>query len=139
MDLFEKCDHFETLKYVRKLGIYPYFHELESRQAPIVQMENHRVNQVLLHQSVIGLEAKAALDKYGSGCAGSRFLNGTLDLHLQLEREIAAFTGYEEAMTVSTGFQTNLAIISAIAGKDDYILNDRENHASIYDACSCEK
>ena len=76
-----------------------------------------------------------ALDKYGTGVSGSRFLNGTLDLHLQLEKEIAAFTGYEEAMTVSTGFQTNLAIISAIAGKDDYILNDRENHASIYDAC----
>ena len=77
----------------------------------------------------------AALDKYGTGVSGSRFLNGTLDLHLQLEKELAAFTGYEDCMTCSTGFQTNLAIISAICGKDDYILNDRENHASIYDAC----
>ena len=76
-----------------------------------------------------------ALEKYGTGCSGSRFLNGTLDLHLQLEKELAEFTGYEEAMTCSTGFQTNLAIISAICGKSDYILNDRENHASIYDAC----
>ena len=142
MDLFDKCDHFETLKYVRKLGIYPYFHELESRQAPVVQMENHRVimlgsNNYLgfTENEAVIAAGHAALDKYGTGVSGSRFLNGTLDLHLQLEREIAAFTGYEECMTVSTGFQTNLAIISAICGKDDYILNDRENHASIYDAC----
>ena len=142
MDLFEKCDHFETLKQVRKLGIYPYFHELESRQAPIVQMENHRVimlgsnNYLGFTENEAVIKAgHAALDKYGTGVSGSRFLNGTLDLHLQLEKEIAEFTGYEECMTCSTGFQTNLAIISAIAGKDDYILNDRENHASIYDAC----
>ena len=142
MDLFEKCDHFETLKQVRKLGIYPYFHELESRQAPVVQMENHRVimlgsnNYLGLTENEAVIKAgHAALDKYGTGVSGSRFLNGTLDLHLQLEKEIAEFTGYEECMTVSTGFQTNLAIISAICGKDDYILNDRENHASIYDAC----
>ena len=142
MDLFEKCDHFETLKQVRHLGIYPYFHELESRQAPVVQMENHRVimlgsNNYLgfTENEAVIAAGHAALDKYGSGVSGSRFLNGTLDLHLQLERELAAFTGYEEAMSVSTGFQTNLAIISAICGKDDYILNDRENHASIYDAC----
>ena len=142
MDLFDKCDHFETLKQVRKLGIYPYFHELESRQAPVVQMENHRVIMLgsnnylgLTENEAVIAAGHAALDKYGTGVSGSRFLNGTLDLHLQLEREIAAFTGYEEAMTVSTGFQTNLAIISAICGKDDYILNDRENHASIYDAC----
>ena len=142
MDLFEKCDHFETLKVVRNLGIYPYFHELESRQAPVVKMENHRVI-MLGSNNYLGFTENeevikaghAALDKYGTGVSGSRFLNGTLDLHLQLEREIAAFTGYEECMTVSTGFQTNLAIISAICGKDDYILNDRENHASIYDAC----
>lgn len=142
MDLFEKCDHFETLKKVRQMGIYPYFHELESRQAPIVKMENHRVIMLGSNNYLGFTENEAvikagheALDKYGTGVSGSRFLNGTLDLHLQLEREIAAFTGYEECMTVSTGFQTNLAIISAICGKDDYILNDRENHASIYDAC----
>ena len=142
MDLFEKCDHFETLKLARKLQVYPYFHELESRQAPVVQMENHRVimlgsNNYLgfTENEAVIAAGHAALDKYGTGVSGSRFLNGTLDLHLQLEKELAEFTGYEECMTVSTGFQTNLAIISAIAGKDDYILNDRENHASIYDAC----
>ena len=142
MDLFEKCDHFETLKLARKLQVYPYFHELESRQAPVVQMENHRVIMLGSNNYLGFTENEAvikaghdALDKYGTGVSGSRFLNGTLDLHLQLERELAEFTGYEECMTVSTGFQTNLAIISAICGKDDYILNDRENHASIYDAC----
>lgn len=141
MDLFSKC-HFELLDASRELGVYPYFHVLESRQAPVVQMEGKRMimlgsNNYLGYtedEKVIAA-GHAALDKYGAGVSGSRFLNGTLDLHLTLEKELAAFTGYEEAMTCSTGFQTNLAIISAICGRHDYILNDRENHASIYDAC----
>lgn len=141
MDLFDKCN-FDLLNKVREMGIYPYFHCLESRQAPIVTMEGHRMimlgsnNYLGLTEDPAVIEAGIkALERYGTGCSGSRFLNGTLDLHLQLERELAAFTGYDEAMTCSTGFQTNLAIISAICGKDDFILNDRENHASIYDAC----
>lgn len=141
MDLFQKCQH-DLLNQVRELGVYPYFHELESRQAPVVEMEHHRVimlgsNNYLGYtedEKVIAA-GHAALDKYGTGVSGSRFLNGTLDLHIQLEKELAEFMGYEEAMTVSTGFQTNLAIISAICGRHDYILNDKENHASIYDAC----
>lgn len=141
MDLFQKC-HFETLDLARALDVYPYFHVLESRQAPVVQMEGKRMI-MLGSNNYLGFTedeqvikaGHAALDKYGTGVSGSRFLNGTLDLHLQLEKELAAFTGYEEAMTCSTGFQTNLAIISAICGRHDYILNDRENHASIYDAC----
>ena len=145
MDLFQKCltdPNAERLRMVRDFDIYPYFHVLESRQAPVVKMEGHRVI-MLGSNNYLGFTedpdviaaGHAALDKYGTGVSGSRFLNGTLDLHLQLEKELAEFTGYEEAMTCSTGFQTNLAIISAICGKDDYILNDRENHASIYDAC----
>lgn len=141
MDLFQKC-HFELLDMSRNLNVYPYFHVLESRQAPVVQMEGKRMimlgsnNYLGYTEDEKVIEAgKAAMDKYGSGVSGSRFLNGTLDLHLTLEKELAAFTGYEEAMTCSTGFQTNLAIISAICGRHDYILNDRENHASIYDAC----
>lgn len=134
--------NFDLLDQVRALGIYPYFHELESRQAPVVQMENHRVimlgsNNYLGYtedEKVIAA-GHAALDKYGTGVSGSRFLNGTLDLHIQLEKELAEFTGYETAMTCSTGFQTNLAIISTICGRHDYIINDKENHASIYDAC----
>mgnify|MGYP002868698346 CR=1 FL=1 len=141
MDLFQKC-HYDLLDEVRRKGIYPYFHCLQSRQAPIVNMEGKRMimlgsNNYLgfTEDSEVIKAGHKALDKYGSGVSGSRFLNGTLDLHLQLEKELAEFTGYEEAMTCSTGFQTNLAIISAICGKNDYILNDRENHASIYDAC----
>ena len=145
MDLFQKCisdPNAERLHMARELNVYQYFHVLESRQAPVVQMEGHRVI-MLGSNNYLGFTedpeviaaGHAALDKYGTGVSGSRFLNGTLDLHLQLEKELAAFTGYEDCMTCSTGFQTNLAIISAICGKDDYILNDRENHASIYDAC----
>ncbi len=145
MDLFAKCSsdsNATRLGMARKLDVYPYFHVLESRQAPVVQMEGHRVimlgsnNYLGFTEDTEVIKAgHEALDKYGTGVSGSRFLNGTLDLHIQLEQELAAFTGYEDAMTCSTGFQTNLSIISCICGKDDYILNDRENHASIYDAC----
>ena len=145
MDLFAKCysdQNASRLQMARDLNVYPYFHVLESRQAPVVQMEGHRVI-MLGSNNYLGFTedpevikaGHEALDKYGTGVSGSRFLNGTLDLHLQLEQALAAFTGYEDAMTCSTGFQTNLAVISAICGKNDYILNDRENHASIYDAC----
>ncbi len=141
MDLFSKC-HNPVVEEARAKNIYPYFHELESMQAPEVVMEGKR--RIMLgsngylglatHPRVIeaGVEA---LRKFGSGCAGSRFLNGTLVLHTQLERELAAFLGKEACMTFSTGFQSNLGIISAIAGRGDVILCDRENHASIYDGC----
>ena len=141
MNLFQKC-HIDLLDEIRNKNVYPYFHCLESRQAPVVYMEGKR-KIMLGSNNYLGftedpevIEAGIrALEKYGTGVSGSRFLNGTLDLHLELEKALAHFTGYEEAMTCSTGFQTNLAIISSICGKDDYILNDRENHASIYDAC----
>lgn len=141
MDLFDKC-HNELLDEALKRNIYPYFHVLESRQAPVVTMEGKRMimlgsNNYLgyTEEPCIIEAAKKALDKYGTGVSGSRFLNGTLDIHLTLEHDLAEFVGYESAMTCSTGFQTNLAIISAVCGKDDFIINDKENHASIYDAC----
>ena len=142
MDLFAKCAAYTTARECRERGIYPYFHALESRQDTEVIMEGKRrimlgSNNYLgltVHPRVIAA-GKAALDRYGSGCSGSRFLNGTLNLHTQLERELAEFLGKEAVMTFSTGFQTNLGIISAVCGKDDYILSDKENHASIYDGC----
>ena len=142
LPLFKKCGEFKDLQTIVEMGIYPYFHELESKQDAVVTMEGARKimlgsNNYLgltVNQRVIDAAA-AALEKYGTGCSGSRFLNGTLDLHNQLERELAEFVGKEAAVTFSTGFQSNLGIISAIAGRGDYILNDRENHASIYDAC----
>lgn len=86
------------------------------------------------HPAVIEAGQKA-LEQYGTGCSGSRFLNGTLELHIELEKRLAAFLGKEDVVTFSTGFQTNLGIISAIVGHNDYVLCDRENHASIYDGC----
>ena len=124
------------------VSIYPYFHELESKQDIEVIMEGKRrimlgSNNYLgltVHPEVMEAAIKA-IEKYGTGCSGSRFLNGTLDLHNELEVELADFLGMEAVTTFSTGFQSNLGIISAIAGRHEYILCDRENHASIYDGC----
>ena len=142
MDLFAKCYETSMADEIREKGIYPYFHALESRQDTEVMMEGKR--RIMLgsnnylglttHPDVIraGLEA---IEQYGSGCSGSRFLNGTLQLHLELEKELAAFLGKEAVVTFSTGFQSNLGIISAIVGRGDYVIMDRENHASLYDGC----
>ncbi|MGM9657524.1 MAG: aminotransferase class I/II-fold pyridoxal phosphate-dependent enzyme [Eubacteriales bacterium] len=142
MDLFEKCYAPSLVKEVKEKGIYPYFHALESRQDTEVIMEGKRrimlgSNNYLgltVHPAVIEAGVKA-VEKYGTGCSGSRFLNGTLNLHLELEAELARFLRKGAVTTFSTGFQSNLGIISAIAGHGDYILCDRENHASIYDGC----
>ncbi len=142
MDLFEKCSHLETLKIAKEKGVYPYFHQLETRQGPEVRMEGKDIIMIgsnnylglTSHPEVIEAGIKA-FEKYGSGCSGSRFLNGTLDTHVMLEKELAEFLGKEDCVTFSTGFQSNLGIISAIAGRGDYIVCDKENHASIYDGC----
>ena len=142
MDLFEKCENRERLELLKQNDIYPYFHMLTSKQAPEVRMEGKDMIMIgsnnylglTSHPEVIEAGIKA-LEKYGSGCSGSRFLNGTLDLHIELEKKLAAFLQKEDAVTFSTGFQSNLGIIAGITGRNDYILCDRENHASIYDAC----
>lgn len=142
MDLFNKCANLDAVKKAKELNVYPYFHTLETKQAPEVTMEGKNVIMIgsnnylglTSHPEVIEAGIKA-IEKYGSGCSGSRFLNGTLDSHIALERELADFLRQDDAVTFSTGFQTNLGIISAIAGRTDYILCDKENHASIYDAC----
>lgn len=144
MDIFDRCNN-ELMKQVYQLkenGLYPYFTPLTSGQDTQVIMNG--INTVMIgsnnylgltnHPDVInaGIEA---LKKYGTGCSGSRFLNGTLDTHLMLEKELAEFLHKEDAITFSTGFQSNLGIISALAGRNDVIICDKENHASIYDAC----
>jgi len=142
MDLFEKCQRFTAVKDAREAGIYPYFHALESRQDVEVIMEGKRrimlgSNNYLgltIHPEVVEAGIHA-LEKYGSGCSGSRFLNGTLIMHLELERELARFLKKEAVVTFSTGFQSNLGIISALVGRCDYVVCDKENHASIYDGC----
>lgn len=142
MPLFKKCEEYVYIRELVDKEIYPYFHELESKQDIEVMMEGKRrimlgSNNYLgltVNQEVIDAGVEA-MKKYGTGCSGSRFLNGTLDLHNKLERELADFLGTEDCVTFSTGFQSNLGIISAICGRQDYIFNDRENHASIYDGC----
>ena len=141
MDLFEKMYKKQMFDMVQEKGIYPYFHELTSGQDTEVMMENHHTimsgsNNYLgftSEPSVIQAGVDA-LKKYGTGNSGSRFLNGTLDIHVALEKELAEFLHKEACMTFSTGFQCNLGIISAVCGRNDYVLCDRENHASIYDA-----
>ncbi|MBR1925385.1 MAG: aminotransferase class I/II-fold pyridoxal phosphate-dependent enzyme [Clostridia bacterium] len=142
MDLFEKCAKYDVAKNAREMGIYPYFHYLNSGQDIVVNMEGHRVimigsnNYLGLTSNKEVMEASIkAIEKYGTGCSGSRFLNGTLDMHMELERELAKFLHKEDVVTFSTGFQSNLGIISAIAGRGDVIVCDKENHASIYDGC----
>lgn len=142
MDLFDKCHHMDRVDFIKKEGIYPYFQALSTGQDVEVEMAGRNV-VMIGSNNYLGLTSDSrvinagveALKKYGSGCSGSRFLNGTLDLHLQLEKELAEFLHKEAVMTFSTGFQSNLGIISAIAGLGDCIVCDRENHASIYDGC----
>lgn len=142
MSLFDKCDSYKVAQNYIDKGIYPYFHILESGQDIEVMMEGKRrimlgSNNYLgltVHPEVIAA-GKEALEVYGSGCSGSRFLNGSLDQHICLEEELADFLNKEACMTFSTGFQSNLGIISAVTVRQDYILSDRENHASIYDGC----
>ena len=142
MDIFNKCYNYTLANDLRAKGIYPYFHALETRQDAEVVMEGKR-RIMLGSNNYLGLtvcpEVQAAglkaLEQYGTGCSGSRFLNGTLKLHLELESELAKFLHKEACCTFSTGFQSNLGIISAIVGHGDYVICDKENHASIYDGC----
>lgn len=142
MDIFTKCREFTLADDYKRQGIYPYFHALESRQDKEVVMEGKR-RIMLGSNNYLGLTTNSevieagirAVEKYGSGCSGSRFLNGTLEMHLELEAELAEFLGKDGVVTFSTGFQSNLGIISAIVGHGDYVISDAENHASIYDGC----
>jgi len=142
MDLLNKLSALETIKQVKEKGLYPYFHQLDSGQDTEIIMDGKKVIMIGSN-NYLGLTSNEeviqagidALKKYGSGCSGSRFLNGTLDIHVKLEEELADFLHKDAAMTFSTGFQSNLGIISAIAGRNDVIIGDKENHASIYDAC----
>ena len=121
-------------------GVYPYFREIEGKQGTEVEMGGHHV-LMFGSNAYTGLPGDErvieagvrAMRKYGSGCAGSRFLNGTLDLHVQLEKELAAFVGKDEALCFSTGFTVNSGVIPALTGRQDYIICDDRDHASIVD------
>ncbi|MGN1213001.1 MAG: aminotransferase class I/II-fold pyridoxal phosphate-dependent enzyme [Christensenellales bacterium] len=141
MDLFEKTQQKQIYDIVKEKGVYPYFHQLNSGQDTVVDMEG-KETIMIGSNNYLGLTSNKnviqagvdAIKKYGTGCSGSRFLNGTLDIHVKLEEELAEFLHKEACLTFSTGFQSNLGIISAICGRNDVVLCDKENHASIYDA-----
>ncbi len=142
IDIFDKCFRKSAADELREQDLFPYFKELQSRQDTEVIMEGKR-RIMLGSNNYLGLTtnpevieaASEALQKFGTGCSGSRLLNGTLELHLEFEKEMAAFLRKEDVVCFSTGFQSNLGIISAIVGRTDYVINDKENHASIYDGC----
>jgi 8-amino-7-oxononanoate synthase len=140
MDLFDKCRRFTRAREVQAAGYYPYFVPIEASYDTEVVVRGERKIMVgsnnylgLTHHPRVLEAAAAALRRYGSGCTGSRFLNGTLDLHEQLESRIAPFLGHEAALVFSTGYQTNLGVIATLAGRDDHIFSDKLNHASIVD------
>ncbi|MBO4316567.1 MAG: aminotransferase class I/II-fold pyridoxal phosphate-dependent enzyme [Prevotella sp.] len=124
----------------KALGVYPYFRAITSKQNTEVEMEGHKVLMFgsnaytgLTNDQRILDAAKAAIDKYGSGCAGSRFLNGTLDIHIQLEKELSEFVGKDDSLCFSTGFSVNQGVIPALLNKDDFVICDDRDHASIVD------
>ena len=136
--LQDKLAKYDLPQQIMAKGVYPYFRCIESGQNTEVMMSGHKV-LMFGSNSYLGLTnhpkvieaAVEATRKYGTGCAGSRFLNGTLDLHLALEKELAEFVGKEEAIIYSTGFQVNLGVVSCVTGRNDYILCDELDHASI--------
>jgi 8-amino-7-oxononanoate synthase len=142
LGLLDKCKQFTRARDIMALGIYPYFHPIERNEATEVVIGGRRLVMVgsnnylgLTQHEKVKQAAIDAVRHYGSGCTGSRFLNGTLDLHVELESRLARFMRRDAAITFSTGFQVNLGVISTVIGKDDLIFCDRENHASIFDGC----
>ncbi len=138
--LQEKYKNYREPQKFMEAGIYPYFRAITSHQDTEVEMGGHKVLMFgsnaytgLTGDKRIIEAGKAALDKYGSGCAGSRFLNGTLDIHIQLEKELAEFIGKDDTLCFSTGFSVNAGVIAMVVGRNDYVICDDRDHASIVD------
>lgn len=141
MNLFEeRMAAYDQPQKIKELGIYPYFREIECKQGTEVCMQGHKV-LMFGSNAYTGLTGDdrvieagvAAMRQYGAGCAGSRFLNGTLDIHTKLEKELAEFVGKDEALCFSTGFSVNAGVIPCLVGKEDFIFCDDRDHASIVD------
>ena len=138
--LKERISKFTQAEEIKERGFYPYFREIGSNQDTEVDINGRKILMFgsnsylgLTNHPKVKAAAQEAIDKYGTGCAGSRFLNGTLDLHVQLEENLAEYFGKEAALVFSTGFQANLGVISCLSGRNDYILIDELDHASIID------
>ena len=140
MGIFDKCGHYKDPDKVIEAGVYPYFRVIESQQDPVVMMDGREV-VMCGSNNYLGLTshprvkeaAIEAIRKYGTGCAGSRFLNGTLDIHVKLEEKLARFFRKEDALVYATGYQTNLGVLSTVVARGDIAISDRLNHASIVD------
>ncbi len=140
MDIFEKCHHYTAAKEAMAAGLYPYFLPLTENEGTVASFRGHRLI-MCGSNNYLGLTTdprvrQAALDaiqRFGTSCTGSRFLNGTLELHEQLEHQLAEWVGKEAALVFSTGMQTNLGTISALVGRNDVVILDKDDHASIVD------
>lgn len=136
--IFDKCAEYTRNYEVQQAGLYPYFRPIQESEGPVVMMEGRQV-VMAGSNNYLGLTAhprvkeaaRQALEKYGTSCSGSRFLTGTIDLHIKLEHKLAKFMGKESALLFSTGFQAGQGVIFPMVGRKDYILSDRDNHASI--------
>jgi 8-amino-7-oxononanoate synthase len=142
MDIFKKCYKWKDWKMAQKFGYYPYFTPIESEADAVVYIDGRRKIMLgsnnymgLTNHPEVKQAAIEAVKKYGSGCTGSRFLNGTLDIHVELEEALADWLGKEAALVFSTGFFVNQGVLSSLVSKDDVILSDRLNHASIIEGC----
>ena len=140
MDIFEKCYKFRDADVIKEAGLYLYFRTISSAQDPVVTIEGKPVVMLgsnnylgLTNHPEVKRAAQDAIEKYGTGCAGSRFLNGTLDIHIQLEEKLAAFMNKPAAVTFSTGFQVNLGVISCLVERGDVVYLDKLDHACIID------
>ena len=140
MGIFDKCISYKDPDKIMEAGLYPYFRMIESQQDPIVIMDGQEIVMCgsnnylgLASHPKVKEAAIEAIRKYGTGCAGSRFLNGTLDIHVELEEKLAVFFKKEDALVFATGYQTNLGVLSALVTRGDIAISDRENHASIVD------
>lgn len=138
MDLFQKCREFTRADEVKAAGLYPYFRPVEENEGPVVTIEGRKVIMAgsnnylgLTAHPKVKQAAKDAIDRYGTGCSGSRYLTGTIKLHVELEKRLAAYLGTEDVLLFSTGYQTALGVISSLVQKGDYVISDKENHACI--------
>src|SRR5512137_1928473 len=142
MDLFAKCDGFTLAREVMATGNYPYFMPLDDTEGTEVTIGNKKL-VMIGSNNYLGLTThpkvrEAAIEatrRYGTSCTGSRFLNGTLASHLELERRLAAFVEKEAALVFSTGYQVNVGTISSLLGRTDFVITDKDDHASIVDGC----
>ncbi len=141
-DLFDKAKNYTQAKEAMALGIYPYFRALSDTEGAVATFQGKEVVMIgsnnylgLTTDARVRRAAMDAVERYGTSVTGSRFLNGTLELHLELDKRLAAFVGKEAALVFSTGYQTNVGTITALVQKGDYVIVDKDDHASIVDGC----